>query len=73
MREVTLVREPTIIPIFQMEIIPEGMEEFYKWLGTYRPECLPEPAEGEEGSWEDLFPPRWSGDDWGGGAETDGQ
>lgn len=56
MREVTLVREPTIIPIFQMELIPEGMEEFYKWLGTYRPECLPEPAEGEEGSWEDLFP-----------------
>lgn len=56
MREVTLVRDPTIIPIFQMEVMPEGMEEFYKWLGQYRPECLPEPPEGEEGGWLDLFP-----------------
>ena len=45
MREVTLVKEPTIIPIFQMAVIPEGMEDFYEWLGTYRPECLPDPPE----------------------------
>lgn len=56
MREVTLVKEPTIIPIFQMAVIPEGMEDFYDWLGTYRPECLPDPPEGQKGGWMDLFP-----------------
>lgn len=52
MTAVTLVFEPTVAPIFQMEPIPEGLDEVLRWVRATRPECVPEGAT----DWHDLFP-----------------
>lgn len=41
MNKVTLVHEPTILPMAQMALIPEGLEGLLAWVRAYRPECLP--------------------------------
>jgi len=39
---ITLVTEPTVIPIAEMNLIPEGLNSMMDWVADYRPECLPE-------------------------------
>lgn len=51
--KITLVWEPTVIPLASMAIDTEGLTDLVKWVGTYRPECLPKEGEVE---WGDLFP-----------------
>ncbi len=33
---------PIVIPMFQMQQIPEGIMEMAKWIQKYRPNCVPE-------------------------------
>jgi thymidylate synthase ThyX len=33
---------PIVIPMFQMQQIPEGIMEMAKWIQKYRPHCVPE-------------------------------
>lgn len=51
--KITLVWEPTVIPLASMALDPEGLTDLVNWVGTYRPECLPKEGDVE---WGDLFP-----------------
>jgi flavin-dependent thymidylate synthase len=51
MESVTIILQPTIIPLFEMTPIPGGLDDLAEWVREYRPECLPEGAKGA-----DLFP-----------------
>lgn len=53
---VTLVSEPTIIPIASTGLRVEGLNQLLGWVSEYRPECLPDPKTGAKVSWLDLFP-----------------
>ena len=53
MSAVTLVFQPTVIPLFEMTPDPEGLESLVRWIAEYRPDCLPN---GEESRAKDLFP-----------------
>lgn len=57
MYPVRLVFEPTVIPLAEMAIIPEGLDQLYDWVADNRPECMPEgaPIAGEGRGWT-LFP-----------------
>ena len=50
---VTLLFQPTIIPIAQQSFIPGALDALAEWVGDYRPECLPN---GDESTGADLFP-----------------
>lgn len=54
MRDVRIIGEPVVFPIFQMAPNPTGLQQMTDWLGVVRPECF----EGTEGptTWENLFP-----------------
>ncbi len=45
--------DPIVVPMFQMQQIPEGIMEMAKWIQKYRPHCVPE--EGFKDVW-DLLP-----------------
>jgi thymidylate synthase (FAD) len=52
-----LTGDPIVAPIAEMELNIAGIDTLIDWVGKHRPECLPAPGEGEEGSgWRDLFP-----------------
>lgn len=51
-RPVTLLFQPTVIPLAEMTLLPQGLEDLVEWVGDYRPECLP----GESPTGADLFP-----------------
>jgi thymidylate synthase (FAD) len=54
-KEVTILTgEPTVTLIAAMKLLPEGIEDMMAWVGTHRPECLPDDPEDQ--SWRSLFP-----------------
>lgn len=56
-KQVTILRgDPTISIIAEMSLNPLGIESMIDWVGSHRPECLPDAmSEGHE-DWSDLFP-----------------
>lgn len=52
MQPVTLLFQPVIIPLAEMTLLPQGLDDLVDWVGEYRPECLP----GEDPKGSDLFP-----------------
>lgn len=38
--DIRIVTKPVVIPIAEMEIIPDGLGQLVDWLQEYRPECL---------------------------------
>lgn len=42
MTQITLVFEPTVIPIAEQSLNSQGLREFLDWIAENRPECLPE-------------------------------
>lgn len=50
---VTLLFQPTIIPMAQQSFIPGALDALTEWVRDYRPECLPN---GDESTGADLFP-----------------
>lgn len=50
---VTLVFQPTIIPMAHQSFIPGALDALTEWVRDYRPECLPN---GDESTGADLFP-----------------
>lgn len=44
-----IVDEPIVVPLFQMQQIPEGIMEMARWIQKYRPHCVP------EGGFNDVF------------------
>lgn len=52
MNPVTLLFKPTVIPLAEMNLIPQGLDDLVEWVGDYRPECIP----GETPTGADLFP-----------------
>jgi thymidylate synthase (FAD) len=55
-KTVTILRgNPTIVPVAEMQLVTQGIEDMMEWVGTHRPECLPdEHRPGQE--WLSLFP-----------------
>jgi len=54
-KEVTILTgEPTVEIIAAMKLRPVGIEAMMHWVGTHRPECLPDDPEDQ--SWRSLFP-----------------
>lgn len=53
MKPVTLLFQPTIIPMAQQSLIPGALDKLTEWVRDYRPECLPN---GDESTGADLFP-----------------
>ena len=51
-RPVTILFQPVVIPLAEMTILPQGLDDLVEWVGDYRPECLP----GENPTGTDLFP-----------------
>lgn len=49
---VTLLLQPTIIPLAEMNLISQGIDDLAKWVEDYRPECVP--SKNARGN--DLFP-----------------
>jgi len=41
-----------VVPIATMKLLPIGIEAMMEWVGSHRPECLPENAD----NWQSLFP-----------------
>lgn len=41
---ITLITEPTVIPLAHMQLIDDGLKQLYDWVRAYRPECLPDDA-----------------------------
>jgi thymidylate synthase ThyX len=37
-----IAEDPIVIPMGQMQLIPEGIMEMAKWIQRYRPQCVPE-------------------------------
>lgn len=52
MKPVTVLFHPTVIPLAEMVLLPQGLDDLVEWVGDYRPECLP----GEAPAGMDLFP-----------------
>lgn len=52
MNPVTLLFKPTVIPLAEMNLIPQGLDDLVEWVGDYRPECIP----GDDPTGADLFP-----------------
>ena len=56
-RPVTFLFQPVIIPLAEMVLDPQGLDDLVDWVGDYRPECLPgENPTGQVGPfrWEVL-------------------
>jgi thymidylate synthase (FAD) len=52
-KQVTILTgSPTVVPIAAMKLLPIGIEAMMEWVGSHRPECLPENAD----NWQSLFP-----------------
>jgi flavin-dependent thymidylate synthase len=51
-RPVTVLFQPIVIPLAEMVLLPQGLDDLVEWVGDYRPECLP----GENPTGPDLFP-----------------
>ena len=51
-RPVIILSHPVVIPLAEMALLPQGLDDLVDWVGDYRPECLP----GEEPTGMDLFP-----------------
>ena len=51
-RPVTVLFQPVVIPLAEMVLLPQGLDDLVDWVGDYRPECLP----GENPTGMDLFP-----------------
>jgi thymidylate synthase (FAD) len=51
-KQIKLVTTPTVIPIAEMKLDSNGMEDMREWVKLTRPECLPE----EGNDWNSLFP-----------------
>lgn len=49
---VTVLFQPVVIPLAEMTLLPQGLDDLVEWVGDYRPECLP----GEDPTSMDLFP-----------------
>lgn len=49
---VTVLFQPVVIPLAEMTLLPQGLDDLVEWVGDYRPECLP----GEDPTGMDLFP-----------------
>lgn len=52
-KQVTILTgPPTVVPIATMKLLPIGIESMMEWVGSHRPECLPDNAD----NWQALFP-----------------
>jgi len=52
-KQVTILTgPPAVVPIATMKLLPIGIEQMMEWVGSHRPECLPDEAD----NWQALFP-----------------
>lgn len=42
MQATIIVDDPIVVPIAQMQLMPEGIMEMARWVQRYRPQCVPE-------------------------------
>jgi thymidylate synthase (FAD) len=47
MSAVSLITSPSVFPVAEMALIPEGLNQMLDWVQDYRPECVPDALPGD--------------------------
>lgn len=47
MNQVSLILSPSVFPVAEMALIPEGLNQMLDWVRDYRPECVPDELPGD--------------------------